>query len=237
MYPPFTHLKNRRVLVTRAAGDADEEIASLLDAGAVPVHIPLIEIRGPADDFLSLDAAIQRIDAYSWIAFTSRNAAAAFFSRLGGRSIPEGIRIAAVGPTTAVAVAERGAKASIVPERHDAQGLLEAMLPHVNAGDRILFPRAREGRDLLAEGLTVAGAAVDLVEAYRTDMPLEVDRDKLLRLLGNDDIDAVLFASPSAVENYIILVGKEMAKELAGRSEMIPIGPATKIALDDLRCL
>ncbi|MFH0799619.1 MAG: uroporphyrinogen-III synthase [Pseudomonadota bacterium] len=225
MYPSFAHLKGRRVLVTRGQGQAWREVAALEGAGAIPIHIPLIEICAPSDGYAALDSAIAGIDLYAWIAFTSANGVVAFFSRLEGRSVPSGAKLAAVGPATATAIEESGAKVAVVPREHSSSGLLEEMLRLVRKGDRVLFPRALEGRELLADGLRAKGARVDVVEAYRTTLP--ADAGRLTLLIAERGIDAAIFASPSAVENFVQIVGTERARGFAKNAELIPIGEVT----------
>lgn len=232
MYPSFSHLKGKRVLVTRAEAQAGTDIEVLKKAGAIPINIPLIEICEPSDGYASIDRAIADIASYSWIAFTSANAVAAFFSRLGDRAIPKEIEFAAVGPATASALEERSINASVVAVKHDSKGLLDAMLPNIRNGERFLFPRALEGREELIEGLRARGAEVDVVEAYRTMMPVGIDRSRLKALIDRKEIDAVLFASPSAVRNFVEIVGEKSASEFLRYGEFIPIGETTAEAID-----
>ena len=64
--------------------------------------------------------------------------------------------VAAIGPGTAAALAERGVIADIVPERFVAEALVEALAEVDVAGRPVLVARAAEARDVLPEALARA---------------------------------------------------------------------------------
>jgi uroporphyrinogen III methyltransferase/synthase len=80
-------LFGRTVLVTRpgdAAGRSpgdDDLAARLRDSGANVLHQPAILVREPAD-WSSVDAAIERLDEFDWLVFTSANGDSFFLLRL-----------------------------------------------------------------------------------------------------------------------------------------------------------
>jgi uroporphyrinogen-III synthase/uroporphyrinogen III methyltransferase/synthase len=103
-----------------------------------------------------------------------------------------------------------------------------ALAPRV-AGRRVLLPRPAEGRPELLEGLRAAGADVAAVEAYRTvPAPAEAIRP-LVAWLEAGEIDAVAFASPSAVRAVVAGLGD--AATLLRRVRLAAIGPTTADAL------
>lgn len=227
----WSELAELTVLVTASFETAGDEIARLTAAGATTIHIPLIEVAKPADRFATLDAAIAHLPSYDWIAFTSRSAVKAFAARLGERALPLALNVAAVGPGTAEAIAPFGWPVSAVAGQHDAEGLLRTLKGLLKRGDRVLWPRARDARPLLADGLRAEGIAVDDVEAYATRIPEDVDGRSLARIVERAEADAVLFDSPSAVRHFVALVGCEGARRFARRARIIPIGPLTAQAI------
>lgn len=199
--------------------------AALAAHGARPIPFPTIEIR-PVEDLAPLDRALAALDDYEWITFTSANSVAVFFDRLAalGRSIPATARIAAVGPGTARAVKDRGARVDFIPSEYLAERLgqeLEGV-----AGRRVLFPRAGGARDALALELTRRGAAVDDVVVYET-LPAAPDAGGLAEL--ERGVDAATFTSASTVENYFLLLNGRAAQLLAGAA-IACIGPVTGAA-------
>jgi uroporphyrinogen III methyltransferase/synthase len=98
-------------------------------------------------------------------------------------------------------------------------------------GARILFPRARSGREALPEGLRASGAEVDIVEAYRTVRPEGAEGQ--LRVAMEAGLDAVTLMSPSAVSHLADLLGPDGFRKLAERAVLACIGPTTADAVRD----
>ena len=71
-------------------------------------------------------------------------------------------------------------------------------------GLNILIPRAAVGRDYLPKSLEEAGARVDVVTAYRTIVPEDLDRGRLSAMLTGS-ADCIAFMSPSSVKNLGLL--------------------------------
>ena len=73
-----TPLFGKRVLVTRAAAQADDVCDGLVELGAEPIVAPTIAI-GPPDDSARRARSDHRVRDYAWVIFTSRNGVEAFF--------------------------------------------------------------------------------------------------------------------------------------------------------------
>jgi uroporphyrinogen III methyltransferase/synthase len=227
-------LFGRRVLVTREAEQGRALVGLLRRQGADPVHVPLIALL-PPEDTGPLDRALEKIDRYDWLVFTSANAVEALTRGLRerGRSNAElsRIRVACVGPKTEEAARQAGIAVELVPaSRALPEELVGEMTRRANlAGARILFPRAREGRETLAEGLTESGATVDTVEVYRTVRPEGAGEG--LRVALETGLDAVTLMSPSAVRHLADLLGDSEFRRLGERSVLACIGPTTAAAV------
>jgi uroporphyrinogen-III synthase len=227
-------LAGMRVLVTRAAAQAQAMVDALAAAGAEAVLLPLLEIA-PPEDPAPLEAAVARLDAYAWVIFTSANAVRAVTGRLqaAGRDARAfgAARVCAIGPATAAALAAAGVRVDLVPAEHVGEGVVAAFAEAGPlAGQRVLLPRAAAARDLIPEELRRRGAQVDAVVAYRNLRP-EVDPAPVLAELRRGTIDVVTFASPSAVHGFVALCGgpAEAAVMLA-RARVAVIGPKTRQA-------
>jgi len=70
-------------------------------------------------------------------------------------------------------------------------------------GLNILLPRAAIGRDYLPKALVNAGARVDIVTAYQTVIPSDVDRGRLSAMLAGS-ADCIAFTSSSTVKNLAL---------------------------------
>ncbi|MEI7622047.1 MAG: uroporphyrinogen-III C-methyltransferase [Actinomycetes bacterium] len=212
-------LFGRRVIVTRPRHQSSMLADRLHDEGAEAIIVPTIEIVDPVDEGAALSAAIEHLPSYDWVVLTSANGAARFCEQLrDGRDVA-GVKLAAIGPGTAEALAENNLVADLVPERFIAESLLEAFpLPHGSEKGRVLLARAAVARDVLPDGLRAMGWHVDVVDAYRT-IPVQPSDDERERVRG---ADIITFTSSSTVENWIASFGIDTIPE-----HVACIGPIT----------
>lgn len=219
-------LYGKRVLVTRAAGQASSLTALLRERGAEPVEMPVIQIVPPVDT-AALDAAAGRVPTYDWVVFTSANGVDAFFARLDALGkdarVFEDCRLAAIGSATADRLRQRGLHADFVPERFVAEEVLAGLVERGVAGARVLLPRAERARDLLPDGLRAAGAEVDVVVAYRTVLP--APPPAALCRIEAGEIDVITLTSSSTARNLVAMV--EGRTDLINRALIACIGPIT----------
>ena len=226
-------LAGKRIVITRAAPQSGALAKVLAGLGAIPVVLPLVEFGEP-EDFGPLDAAIGKLDQFDWMIFTSGQAVRAFLARgkdLGAslNSLGSKLRIAAVGPVSAEAVRQAGLPVGYVARMHNGVGLANELGGRLH-GRSVLLPRSDRANPDLPAALKTHGAEVTEVVAYRTLQPGEVDRQKLCGISAGD-ADAVLFFSPSAVQNFAELVGVEHFLELQNDLVINAIGPVTAESL------
>lgn len=224
-------LEGRRVLVTRAAHQAGKLSEGLRALGAEAVEVPVLEIRPPAD-FALLDRALHAMNSYDWLILTSANTVRALSERaeaLGLRlSAADRLKVAAVGDATATAAKKAGLPVAVVPESYVAECLVERLASEAG-GKRVLLARAEIARDVIPEALRVAGARVDVVDAYKNVIPEAAPG--LLREALQKGIDAAMFTSSSSVTHLAD------AAKAAGLSfpfagvAAISIGPVTSQTL------
>jgi uroporphyrinogen-III synthase len=224
---PSHRLDGRRVAVTRARGADDALPARLRELGAEVLHFPAIAV-GPPASFEELDRALRDLRPFAWVAFASANAVEWTVRRMGEIGVPVAAlaapRLAAVGPATAEALARAVRPPDLVPADARGEALAAALAPEVR-GLRVLVPRAEEGRPELTAGLAAAGAEVAAPIAYRTlPAPPETLRG-LGDLLEQGSLDAVIFASPSAVRAVADALGDRAP--LVARAAVAVIGPTT----------
>jgi uroporphyrinogen III methyltransferase/synthase len=216
-------LFGKRIVVTRARGQADALSARLRALGADAIEMPTIEIR-PASDYGPLDRAIGELASYDWLIFTSANGVRYFTERLdrSGADLRQlRARICAIGPATRAAVEALHLKVDLMGKEYVAEGLLAAFAPHDLSGARILLPRAAAARDLVPVELGRRGARVDVVEAYRTVVP-EGAADDVRAVLARRP-DAITFTSSSTVQNFVAAAGVESLRGV----KVVSIGPVT----------
>jgi uroporphyrinogen III methyltransferase/synthase len=229
----------KTILVTRAREQASSFVERLEALGASCLEVPTIEIV-PPETWEPLDAAIKNLSAYDWVIFTSVNGVEFFLQRLGpcGTDIRAlaGAKICCIGPRTAEKLEALMVKVDFVPEKFRAEGLVEELLARGVAGKRVLIPRALEARELLPEKLREAGAAVDVVPAYRTLKP-EAPRQTLAALFERGGVHLLTFTSSSTVKNFADLFGGRLP-QMMKQVPVACIGPITAdtAAKVGLRC-
>ena len=229
-------LFGKRVLVTRAADQSDSLAQALRERGAQAVELPMIRIE-PALDPAPLTAAVANLRSYQWLLFTSQNGVRAFFHELTRQGLDSrslfGLRIAAIGPSTAEALLPFGVRCDVMPESFRGEALAELIVAEIVAGQargmgdvRVLLPRAAVARDVLPETLRNAGAQVDVVEAYRTYGATAETAQKLSELIEEGELDVVTFTASSTVDHTLAALGVDGAQRLRGLT-LASIGPIT----------
>ncbi|MGZ6975792.1 MAG: uroporphyrinogen-III C-methyltransferase [Acidimicrobiia bacterium] len=212
-------LFGRTIVITRAREQASALRVRLELLGAEVIELPTIELE-------PLEFALPDLGAYEWIVLTSANGVDALFDRglapagLDARALAS-LQVAAIGPGTTAALARRGIRADLVPERFVAESLLEAFPKPKLEGASVLLARAEQARDVLPEGLADLGYDVDVLAVYRT-VRAEPAPEALERVRAGA-IDAITFTSSSTVSGFCDLVGPLPEPQ----PQAISIGPVT----------
>jgi len=221
-----------RVLVPRPRERAEALCFLLEDEGAEVVALPVLELLPPTDP-RPLRAAAEMVHRYAWIAFASPagvDACVEAVREANGLERLSRVKLAAVGPRTAKALASLGLAVAL--ESSGGGGsLAEALLPRLSAGDEVLLPAAEEGRTELAEALDAAGVAVTRVAAYRAERAA-LDEEALATLAASPPA-AVVLASPRTAEALLDAIGSRGAAWF-GAAKRVAIGPTTAAALSQL---
>lgn len=211
-------LAGRRVVVTRAADQAEPLASRLRALGAEPVLLPLIDIVAASDGGADLASALAHLGSYDWLVVTSPNGAQRVRDALHQLAPARRPRLAAVGSVTAAGL---GLPADLVPATQLAYALV-AEFP--TGSGSVLLAQAEQAGPAVGAGLTAKGWRVDVVAAYRT-VPIRPTSAQLLTTLS---ADAVLFASGSAVRAWTQVFGTQTP------AFVIAIGPSTAQAANDL---
>ncbi|WP_090820296.1 uroporphyrinogen-III C-methyltransferase [Paenibacillus sp. yr247] len=228
-------LFGRRVLVTRARNQASELVDLIDDMGGEAVEFPVIRIQPPSrpEAVQALDQALDELHEFDWILLTSVNGVDYFFNKLREKGIDVrrmgNARIAAVGPKTAEALAERGIIADILPAKYQGEGILQAIQSDLKAGQKVLLPTADLARDYLPAKLRELGLQVTQVDVYENVLTTE-DGEEIIHLLQNQSIHIITFTSSSTVTNLLEALRKLGVKDplsLLHGVEIACIGPQT----------
>ena len=224
-------LSGKRLVVTRAAKQASGISARLTALGAEVIETPMIETKDVFPGLPgNLPANFDDLKNFDLLAFTSTNGVESFFKQLlaSGRDIRElaGKKIASVGKITEKKLLEYGIRCDYVPEDHTGEGLgmllrsildertlVNSLQTRDESGVALSGARSAESKDLLDESriLLLQGNLADdallkfLPKATRWVVyeTLPVTELPEWKKEAVENADAIVFASTSAVENFI----------------------------------
>lgn len=216
---------NRQILVTRPTGQADElgRLLAARDMCPILVATVAIDLASTAD---GLDAMLAGLAGADWLVLTSANGAEALAARLdrpGGRGLPEGTRIAAVGPATADPLSTAGIQVDHVPAEYLTVAIVDGLGDLT--GRRVVLARADAATPDLRKALIARGALVEEVVAYRTVEGPGSSRDPLHAALQRD-LDGIAFTSGSTVRGLTRLASP-IDRRRARTLPAFCIGPVT----------
>jgi uroporphyrinogen III methyltransferase/synthase len=114
-------VEGRRVLVARASEARDVLPDALRERGA---QVDVLALYDTVAEPLS-DAQLEAAEAADYVTFTS-SSTVRFFTQAGGRL--NGARVVSIGPVTSGTARELGLPVDVEAERHDIDGLVDALL-------------------------------------------------------------------------------------------------------------
>jgi len=233
--PQISWFENRplisaRVLVTGSPGTAEPLRDGLYTLGAEVITRPVIRVTDPPD-WAPVDAALERLDQYDWLVFSSANGVDYLFRRLdalGGDVRRLGkAKLAAIGSGTAERLAKYSLRADVVPEQFVAESLADALVAEAG-GRRFLLARTNRGRQVLPDELERAGAQVDQIVVYGS-FDVEDPDPSMVAALSSGEIDWVTVTSSAIARSVVRLYGDALRK-----SRLASIGPMTSKTLREL---
>lgn len=227
-------LFNRRIVVTRAGGQAGSLTKALKEMGADVLEIPTIKIV-PPDNLGPLKDALQGLGAYNWLVFTSPNGVGAFFDYFfkvftDMRDIG-GVRIAAVGPGTAAKLKELHLHVDVVPNKSLSRELPKAIAAFESMENlTVLLPRAQKANPELTKQLEDLGAIVDDIPCYKT-VPETEDHNGAAERFLSSGANWITFTSGSTVEHFHARFNVPAMMQRFPDLKLASIGPETSKAI------
>ena len=218
----MTQRARARVLVTRAAEDAGRWLEALRAEGYEADALPCFETR-VIDSPRTRSRLAEALAGARWLALTSARGVEACEQLLEG-ALPEMVAVAAVGPRTAEAARSALGRVDLVSDKGDGEDLALRLAEIFASSDpprRVVCASADRARRHLEKILEPRGVEVVRIPVYRTlVMPPRDER----ALLSTSDADAILIASPSAVEGLLNQVRVDPAIAI------VTIGPTSTAA-------
>lgn len=157
---------------------------------ATIIHKPFIKIIPLQFDLTVLSSH------YDWLIFSSKNAVKYFYPYLSQVAVDN---IAVIGEKTADYCRTLNITVDFCPEDYSQEGFLERF--PLTKNDQILLPSSGFARQLLQQELNQRGANVTKVDLYKPVSHTE-NISEVKQLIAQGEVDAVTFASSSAVKFY-----------------------------------
>jgi uroporphyrinogen-III synthase len=230
-------LAGRRIALTRASAQSAGWRKRLESLGADVIELPLIKVSKDVD-LDTLAEVFQEIGTYEWIIFTSVNGVKYFFEEF--HRVYDDIRsfglmrVAAVGEATAAAVREQHLRVELQPKKATGEELAKALIEREGMDSaKVLVITGNQNRETLVDKLEEARAIVDTLAVYKTE-ETDLSTDPLAGEFRSKGADAMLFASPSAVQSFF---DQAPALKLAARAKRPitgSIGPTTTATMKQL---
>jgi uroporphyrinogen-III synthase len=218
-----------RVLVTRPAGTWPA-LSARFSGTAVELQMSETTVQAEPIDPRPGDDAMSRLATYDWLVVTSGRGVSALRRRLAARGtsgLPPVLRVAAVGPQTAAALADAGTRVVLISGDASSDGLAAALGPQLSAGTRVLVVRPEGAPDLLASALRARGATVDEAPLYRT--VASPAASSLADAAIGGAFAGVVFTAPSSLDRWLDAAGGHRGALVAAltRIARVAIGPTT----------
>lgn len=196
-------------MVTRPHRQARNLCKLIEKNGGKAVRFPTLEIEA-VEDISNALAGLTDLEHYNWLIFISANAVYFALKACDNELIiPEHLKVAAIGKSTADALERGGIRVDLVPKgRFNSEEFLA--LPEMQKvyGQRFLIVRGQGGREKLLNTLRQRGARVTYSEVYRRVVP-NVDIDRNLKRWREEGIDAVTIFSGESLANFISILGSK----------------------------
>ena len=223
-------LSGKTVLVTRSEEQSETLTLPLRDLGAEVICDPAIEIA-PLNGGNSDNHAIGRESSFDWLIFLSTNGVREFFRHLKqeGRDVRwfAQSQIAAIGPGTAAELQRYHLITDLQPNDFNSEGLLKALEDEASA-QSFLIVRAKQGREILAEGLSRAGGNVTELVVYES-LPRKQLAESTMERMKCGSIDWVTITSSAIARSLHNSLGEALRYV-----KLASISPVTSKALRSL---
>jgi uroporphyrinogen-III synthase len=194
-------LRGRGIVVTRPRELAQSLAALIEAAGGTPILFPAIAIEA-----LAAPPALRELQRFDLAIFVSPSAVQTVMTQL--RSLPRGLRVAAVGAGTRRELEKHAIDDVIAPTTlADSEALLALPELFQVKGKRIVILRGQGGRSLLGDTLLERGARVEYAECYRRVVPRN-DPAGLIAAWQRGEVHAVSVSSGEGLENLLAMLGK-----------------------------
>ncbi|MEG2737671.1 uroporphyrinogen-III C-methyltransferase [Clostridium sp.] len=216
-------LFGKNICITRSRAQSKGIKEKLKTLGAEVTEINSIKIEDKSD---KLNSYNDKLSSYDHIILTSVNGVNIFFDYLIKNEIDVRnikAKFSVIGKATKKALINRGVMPFKTGKEFVAEGLFKEIQNEIKSDDKVLLISSEKGRDYLKEEIFKITKSVERVNIY------DVVEGTLKNKKAFDEVDIILFTSPSTVTNMIEMVSLDEIKE----KQCVAIGPITSKALKD----
>ena len=154
-----------------------------------------------------LRVALEHVEDYSWLAFTSQNTITLFFKWLREWNIDvrklAHLKFAVVGAGTRDALKSEGYIADYVPDEYTTSALAMGLANVMNDGEKLLLPRAVQGSETMLDILDKGGVTYEEIPVY------DVVGRRMESIQYLKDLDVITFVSASGVRGFLKVLDAE----------------------------
>ena len=224
-------LKHKKVLLTRPIDGIEEFQRKLEFEGAEVIAQPLIQLTLKADQS-EMDVALEKLETYEWLVFTSPAAVKFFFEKIQQKGMkmyfyPD-LKIATVGEKTKMKLEQLGYRTNFVPIQFTAEVLAEN-LPDVEEKN-ILIPASSLSKQDYIQAFQNRGANPHQIVLYENlNRDLSVEEQEKIKA---EPLDYLTFTSGSAIKAFNEYFGNPL--EHFSSAKVICIGPSTSKVAQEL---
>lgn len=200
-------LKGLRVLNTRPKDQAHALSETIRAAGGVVVECPTLQIESTGESWLNV---LPNLNSVNFALFISPNSVQFCFKILQQKNItlPESIKIIAIGQGSANALTNLGIDVCTIPEHPDSEHVLAIPSLQRISKQTVLLFKGEGGRTVIEQGLKQRGADVINLCVYKRIVP-EVPKQLLKSIWHNNLVDIILITSEQSLHNLFALFGED----------------------------
>lgn len=223
-----------RVLVTRPAGEAAQELCKTIEAAGYTVYSqPLLVLSELQPLPASLGQKLLDLDRYQHVIFISANAVRFGMALIEDYwpQLPVGLTWYAIGAATAAGLEAYDIRAVSPGNAMSSEGLLAVPQLQAVRDERVLIVKGEGGRDTLTRELTNRGAVVDELACYRRSLP-DLPAGELAARLASWKIDVILISSGEGLANLQLLLSPAETSNVKSVSLIVPSARVARLAYE-----
>lgn len=233
-------LKGKKVVITRPKAQAKEIVESIKTLGGDVILLPMVEVKTVYDRRKLSDFCRKLADGrIDYVVFMSANGVRSLIDiskrfRMKMRLLDaiKNTVVVAVGDKTATRLRLEGIDVKIIPLEFSSKGIVEELSNVDLVRKHVYVVRTSASGNYLRDRLSKYEALVSEYYVYDSRRPkVSKALKSVVNKLLDADVWAIVFTSPSTVENFLVLsnrfIDKRRLVECLNRVVVAAIGPVT----------